>query len=110
MQALVLADKYEVRSNMLTLFDGQKIVATFVSASQELAGTQWQVLAYNNGRNAVVSVQIGTELTASFEDDGILLGNAGCNDYFADYTTDDGTITIGDYRRHLPHVPRRRTA
>ena len=96
MQALVLADKYEVRSNTLTLFDGQKIVATFVNASQGLAGTQWQVLAYNNGRNAVVSVQIGTELSASFEDEGTLLGNAGCNDYFAAYETEDGTIAIDD--------------
>ena len=36
MQALVLADKYEVRSSMLTLFDGNKVLATFVSAGQGL--------------------------------------------------------------------------
>lgn len=96
MQALVLADTYEVRSNVLTLFDGGQIVATFIETRQELGGTQWQVLAYNNGREAVVSVQIGTELTASFQDDGVLLGNAGCNDYFADYTTDNGAISIGE--------------
>ena len=95
MQALVLADKYEVRSNMLTLFDGNKVVATFVNAGQGLEGTHWQVTAYNNGRNAVVSVQIGTELTASFGDDGIVSGSAGCNDYFADYTAADGKITVG---------------
>ena len=77
MQALVLADKYEVRSSMLTLFDGDKVVATFVSAGQGLEGTDWQVTAYNNGRNAVVSVQVGTELTAAFGDDGIVSGSGG---------------------------------
>ena len=41
MQALVLADTYEVRSSMLTLFDGGKVVATFVSAGQGLEGTDW---------------------------------------------------------------------
>ena len=94
MQALVLADTYEVRSTMLTLFDGNKVLATFVSAGQGLEGTDWQVTAYNNGRNAVVSVQIGTELTAAFGDDGIVSGSAGCNDYFADYTAADGKITV----------------
>ena len=95
MQALVLADKYEVRSSMLTLFDGSKVLATFVSAGQGLEGTDWQVTAYNNGRNAVVSVQVGTELTAAFGEDGIVSGSGGCNDYFADYTAADGKIAIG---------------
>jgi hypothetical protein len=38
----------------------------FSPQSNELVGTDWTVIAYNNGRGGVVSVIIGTELTASF--------------------------------------------
>jgi len=49
MQALAAADKFELRSNQLTLLEGAKVLATFVTLSQELAGSVWQVTAYNNG-------------------------------------------------------------
>ena len=110
MQALVLADKYEVRSSMLTLFDGNKVVATFVSAGQGLAGTDWQVTAYNNGRNAVVSVQVGTELTAVFRggrhrDRQRRLQRLLCRLHGGRRRDRDRP-----HRRHLPPVPRRPTA
>jgi hypothetical protein len=41
------------------------------------------VTGYNNGKQAVVSVVIGSELTADFKADGNLGGSAGCNSYFA---------------------------
>jgi heat shock protein HslJ len=55
------------------------------------------VISYNNGREAVVSVLLDTEITASFGDDGQVTGTAGCNNYFASYEADAeaGTITIG---------------
>jgi heat shock protein HslJ len=77
--------------------DGNE-VATFAAASQELSGTSWIVTNYNNGREAVVGVITGTEITASFAEDGQVSGTAGCNSYFASYEADPaaGTITIGD--------------
>ena len=60
-----------------------------------LAGTQWQVTAYNNGREAVVSVSLGSEITAAFDATGQVTGNAGCNDYFAPYQASGGAISIG---------------
>jgi heat shock protein HslJ len=60
-----------------------------------LAGTSWIVTRYNNGQEAVVSVIIGTEMTANFRADGQLTGSAGCNNYFTSYTTDGNNITIG---------------
>jgi heat shock protein HslJ len=67
----------------------------FSAQSNELAGTSWSVIAYNNGRGGVVSVIIGTELTAAFGEDGTLSGSAGCNSYSAGYETDGNSITIG---------------
>ncbi len=93
--ALAAANKFEVRTNQLTLLDDKKVVATFVRERQELAGTTWQVLAYNNGRQAVVSVLLGTEITASFETADHVTGRAGCNDYFALYEAADGKISVG---------------
>ncbi|HEX5781267.1 MAG TPA: META domain-containing protein [Solirubrobacteraceae bacterium] len=46
-------------------------------------------------RDAVSSPLPETEVTAVFED-GTLTGSAGCNTYRATYTTDRGSITIGE--------------
>jgi heat shock protein HslJ len=53
------------------------------------------VISYNNGRGGVVSVIIGTELTAKFDDDGTLSGSAGCNNYNTTYEVDGENISIG---------------
>jgi heat shock protein HslJ len=63
--------------------------------STDLAGTSWVVTGYNNGTQAVVSPIIGTELTATFGEDGNLTGSAGCNDYSASYQVDGNNISIG---------------
>ena len=44
--------------------------------------------------DALTSVLTGSEITATFADDGTLSGSAGCNDYNASYTTDGDTIEI----------------
>jgi heat shock protein HslJ len=63
--------------------------------SMDLAGTRWQVTSYNNGKEAVVSVLSGTELTAAFESKGRLVGHAGCNRYQAPYEADGDSVSIG---------------
>ena len=59
------------------------MLATFKAQSQQLAGTSWSVVAYNNGKQAVESVLAATKLTAVFAKDGNLTGFAGCNNYSA---------------------------
>jgi heat shock protein HslJ len=66
-----------------------------VGQSSDLAGTSWEVTGYNNGKQAVVSVTLGTTLTAEFGAGGTLSGNAGCNDYTASYKTEGKKISIG---------------
>ena len=86
------------------LFDGSDLIINlmfdsgtmrFSPQSDELAGTSWTVIAYNNGQGGVVSTIIGTELTADFGADGTLSGSAGCNNYNAGYQVDGSSITIG---------------
>jgi heat shock protein HslJ len=96
MTALGQAATYKVDGEQLTLYDASgKSLATFAAQSSDLAGTAWEVTGYNNGKQAVVSVALGTTLTAKFGADGMLSGNAGCNDYTASYKTDGRKISIG---------------
>jgi heat shock protein HslJ len=87
---------FEIIEEQLTLYDSNgNPLAVFSAQSQELAGSSWTVISYNNGKQAVVSVIIGTEITADFGQDGQLTGNASCNNYFASYEVDGENITIG---------------
>jgi heat shock protein HslJ len=66
-----------------------------VRQSAPLVGPTWQLTAYNNGKEAVVSVLSGTEITAQFGEDGNLAGSAGCNNYNASYQVEGGAIQFG---------------
>lgn len=95
LEALKKAVTFKIVDDELTLFDSNgNALIIFFSQSQELAGSSWDVIAYNNGKEAVVSVIIGTQITAVFGEDGQLTGSAGCNDYFTTYKTDGDTISI----------------
>ncbi len=97
MAALGTATTYQVQGDTLELLDADgNVLATFTQMeSVALEGSSWTVISYNNGNQAVVSVIIGTELTANFGTDGNLTGNAGCNDYSAGYQTDGDSISFG---------------
>lgn len=95
LQALGQAATYTADALQLSLYDASgKELATFVSQSGDLAGTSWIVTGYNDGRQAVVSVMAGTELTANFGADDRLSGSAGCNNYAAPYRIVGDKITI----------------
>ena len=95
MAALAATTTFSVADGQLALSDGSQTLATFDAASSDLIDTAWDVVNYNNGREAVVGLLEGTELTAYFDAEGMVTGNAGCNQYFAEYTTDGSNITIG---------------
>jgi heat shock protein HslJ len=87
---------YTVRGDELTLADATNAaLATYKAQTQDLAGSNWEVIGYNNGKQAVVSVMAGSTITASFGKDGNLTGNAGCNDYNGPYKVTGNAITIG---------------
>ena len=79
MKALGAVTGFETKDGTLTLFDaGKTAVAEFAVVEQTLERTSWDVIAYNNGKEAVVSVIIGTQITADFGEDGTVSGSAGC--------------------------------
>jgi heat shock protein HslJ len=96
MAALAEASRYKLDGEQLTLLDRSgNTLATFRALSQELAGTSWSVTSYNNGKQAVVTVLAGSQLTAEFGADGVLSGSAGCNRYTATYAAQEQSLTIG---------------
>ena len=96
LKALVSARSYSVSSESLTLKSARgRVVARYKAQSQALAGTSWNVLAFNNGKEAVVSVLAETKLTAAFGKDGQMTGFAGCNDYNGPYKGTAPKISIG---------------
>ena len=95
MRALVAARSFRISSEQLDLVgaDGT-VLARFSAQSQALAGTSWRVTGINNGKDAVVSLVPGSNVTMNFATDGKVAGSAGCNNYTSTYTQDGGKLTF----------------
>jgi heat shock protein HslJ len=95
--ALEKVASFKIEGDALTLYDanGMTYLAYTASKPADLSGTDWDLLGYNNGKEAFVSVILDTTITASFGTDGKLNGSAGCNTYSADYTLTGEQISIG---------------
>ncbi len=93
---VVQAGTYKADERQMSLFDPDgKELAAFSAQGSELTGTSWDVTAFNNGQQAVVSVMAGTGITASFGADGKMGGSGGCNRYMSPFQSDGSKITIG---------------
>jgi heat shock protein HslJ len=94
---LPAAATFEIAADTLTLMDasGNQIAVFTAQQPDALVGTNWEVLNYNNGKEAVITVLNGTKITAVFGEDGTVSGNASCNTYNAPYEVDGSSITIG---------------
>jgi heat shock protein HslJ len=95
-EALAKATTFAVTADRLTLSDeaGNVVVSYAVLEPTALEGTEWQALAYNNGKGGLQSVAADGEITALFGADGSLAGNASVNQYSTTYTTSGETMTI----------------
>ncbi len=96
MAALAATRAYTIADGQLLWLDagGQKIATFKAQQPTALQGVTWRATVYNNGRDAVVSLLDGSEITAVFGADGTLSGSAGCNHYRAAYVTEGSSITI----------------
>lgn len=98
LNALDVANTFEVSEGRLVFFDSEfQAIAIFRAVSQELAGSSWEVISYNNGRGGVVSLLTGTALTIIFNEEGQFNGNAGCNSYFGSYQLEDESLIMGPF-------------
>jgi heat shock protein HslJ len=87
---------FDVLGETLTLKNAEGgTLLTFAASSKELSGTSWEAIAVNNGKQAVVSVIEGTQITAQFGADGTVSGSAGCNQYNGSYEIEGKRIRIG---------------
>lgn len=95
--ALGQVASYEVADAQINLLgeDGTALLTLAAQSSSGLTDVVWRATNYNNGQEAVVGMVEGTEVTAIFSEDGSVSGSAGCNNYVAGYTVDNGSITIG---------------
>jgi heat shock protein HslJ len=94
--ALERATAFSVTAGALTLTDDEGTVLVRYEARQptSLQGTTWEALAYNNGKQALVSLEAASSITAVFGEDGSLTGNASVNSYTTGYTTSGDSMTI----------------
>lgn len=101
------AAAYNISGNLLRMMDANRTVILTYSVVQPLPleGTNWSMLNYNNGREALVSALTGTEVTALFSADGNLTGTAGCNDYRAGYQANGSNIKIGPIATTRKYCP-----
>jgi heat shock protein HslJ len=93
--ALEAVDTWTIDDETLTLSAGDAPLLVYAPISQDLAGSSWDLLAYNNGTGGFQSAVIDVPVTAMFNEDGSLTGSAGCNSYNGTWETEDGSVTIG---------------
>lgn len=88
---------YTTSAGELQLLDaaGDTIFNLAVQEPARLTDTEWQLTAYNNGQDALVTPLNDADITAMFDEQGRLSGSAGCNFYRADFTQTDQMLTIG---------------
>lgn len=87
--------KISVAGNDLTLTpeNGGDALRFEREAPPRLEGAEWEVTGYNNGRQAVVSLKVGTHITLMFQD-GQVSGNSGCNSFHGSFTLAENTLKI----------------
>ena len=87
--ALTKVTQFAVTEGSLTLTDdeGTVLVRYAVVQPTTLEGTEWDALAYNNGKGALQSLAASSAITATFGSDGSLTGKAGVNRYTTTFTT-----------------------
>ena len=96
MQRLADTQAYRIEGGELQLLGGDgEVLAKFAPQAQTVAGTEWRVTGYNNGRQAVVGVLAGTTLTMAFAADGKVSGSAGCNPYMGTYAQSGESLRFG---------------
>ncbi len=93
--ALIQSTRYRIQGKQLHLIDSAgNVLVSLTPAEVSLAGSSWDAISYNNGKQAIVSVITGTKITVRFGEDGRITGHAGCNAYFAAYSVQERGMTI----------------
>jgi len=87
-QALEATTRYRLDEDELNLYnaDGVEIAEFDRMRPTELTRTQWQVVAFNDGQQAVIPVLEDSTLLAVFDADDGISGQGGCNTFTGGYS------------------------
>jgi heat shock protein HslJ len=87
--------RYAIAGERLTLTSPAGATLSFEKEPPpRLEGVTWEATGFNNNREAVVGLKLGTRITFSFAD-GTVSGNAGCNNFHGPYNAERNHIKIG---------------
>lgn len=93
--ALTAAHSLRVADGRLELRAADGTVrAELAAQSLDLSGTSWRATMINNGREAVVGVLDGTNVTLEFRGDGKAGGSAGCNRWNGGFRSEGRTLSF----------------
>ena len=96
---LTASDRWSLDGGVLELIDtqgvGRQTTVVFSLGGAAAYIGSWDVLSFDDGSGAVVSPVSGSTLTAVFNPEGTIEGNAGCNTYSGPYTAIGTAMTIG---------------
>jgi heat shock protein HslJ len=89
---------FSLEGDQLRLLDAEGNPLLLLSPQQTpgLTDVSWQLLYFNNGRGGMEANLVTERITAQFDAQGTVSGNAGCNNYTARYQMEDGTLTISE--------------
>ena len=96
LSAVADARRYRMSGDSLELLDadGATILRYVRAAPVTLANHVWTCDAYNNGKQAVVSLSESSTITLRFGGDGRLSGSSGVNQYATSYSAQGASLTI----------------
>ena len=95
--ALAEVASYAISGETLELKTAEGTVGLRFTVAQvpTLTATRWVATMINNGTGGVASVVEGSEVTATFAEDGTVAGSGGCNTYSGSYTVDGSSLDVG---------------
>jgi heat shock protein HslJ len=94
--ALRAVTAYAVTADRLVLLDASgAAVVEYTAVPRDAYLGSWSGRMVNDGRQAVASLEAGSEITLQLREDGGASGNATCNRYMGSYTVDGRAIAFG---------------
>lgn len=89
---------YQLDNGTLTLLsaEGEALLTFTADQPASFTGVEWGVVGFNNGRQAVTSPLLDTEISLLFGADGRVSGNASCNQFNGNFTIDGQSISVGE--------------
>jgi heat shock protein HslJ len=95
---LLQVQTYHANGDNLELgLTGQGTMVLTRLPTPQLVGPTWQLLMYNNGRDAVQSILGGTQPTAVFASTGQMSGSGGCNQFNGPYQVSGTSTKMGPF-------------